>query len=1000
MFPVRRRFAAAVLLLAPLFARGQDQAFNLPEQPTSDRFQLTDRLWPTQHGQMHVCVWEDDKLAALSVSIDDNIVAEHDWWIALGERYGWRFTWFVIVWPYMYDYDMSPGTNQGAFGTAATFQRLFDLGHGVQGHGTLGINALPADQYEAELIFTQGVLQDLIPGNVVTTYAYPGGDYSNGKDVIAARHFISARGTNGSPNIANRTAYLHLNAGSLDMRSVDMLLDPTNMFWRGWLSPLKHLVGTGVTEIDRLAQHEAVEYVLDYVKSKQEDLWVALYRDLAMYGQERDTHTLTVNSVTDATIRLSLADRMMDSVFVYPLTVKVCLAGDWDAISATQGGNPIEASLILHQGCKYALVKAVPDRGEVVLERVTPVIVAAPIIEPDHDEYDYLFKGSFRDSVVVTLVCVTGGASIHYTLDGSTPDASSPVYVQPFVLTSSATVKARGFLAGAEPSSVSSAEFRVVADTVPPEIAAVGAVGDPTHVIVCFDEQVTETTASAIGNYEISPQVSVLSAALQKNGTTVILTTSALSADMTYSLLVRNVMDLSGNVIAAGAQPSFVFVPPVVQPGLMGSWDFDEDDGVGAAADASGNNNVGILLGAARDAGIRGNAVAFDGFDDRVDVGTSRFGMDVSNAMTLCFWLNLRGGSVGVPAQRGSPFVYPFRVELAPDRTINWGIRTSNTNYRRGSFYLENDVWYHVAMTYDGTQMRAYINGMFDTGIAATGALVFGASPLPTTLGEGFKGLIDELRIYNRPLTASQILDIYEGRHAAAAPTITPAGGTFISQVEVTLATTTTGAEIRYTTDGSAPSLSSPLYAAPFVLTASAMVSARTFAADLDPSDISSTSFTVLSGECDIAVDPGRLDFGDTYIGHSREQEITILNAGYSDLAILRVELAEGSAGNGFAISSGSAAFTLGSLASSTIGVTFSPGVEGPAEGTMVIESNDPDHPLVLIPLTGSGSLNVPPSAPVLAAPADGGVVTQLPVQLIVENSVDPNPGDLCTYDF
>ena len=76
-------------------------------------------------------------------------------------------------------------------------------------------------------------------------------------------------------------------------------------------------------------------------------------------------------------------------------------------------------------------------------------------------------------------------------------------------------------------------------------------------------------------------------------------------------------------------------------------------------------------------------------------------------------------------------------------------------------------------------------------------------------------------------------------------PTITPNGGTFAGSVNVTLATTTAGATIRYTTDGSTPGASSPLYAGPFTLTASATVKARAFKAGYPDSSVASASFTV-----------------------------------------------------------------------------------------------------------------------------------------------------------
>jgi hypothetical protein len=83
---------------------------------------------------------------------------------------------------------------------------------------------------------------------------------------------------------------------------------------------------------------------------------------------------------------------------------------------------------------------------------------------------------------------------------------------------------------------------------------------------------------------------------------------------------------------------------------------------------------------------------------------------------------------------------------------------------------------------------------------------------------------------------------------AVAAPLIEPSGGTFASAVEVSLASATPEATIRYTTDGSAPTSASPLYTGPFVLTASGTVHARAFKTGMPESAISSASFTIAGG--------------------------------------------------------------------------------------------------------------------------------------------------------
>jgi len=94
-------------------------------------------------------------------------------------------------------------------------------------------------------------------------------------------------------------------------------------------------------------------------------------------------------------------------------------------------------------------------------------------------------------------------------------------------------------------------------------------------------------------------------------------------------------------------------------------------------------------------------------------------------------------------------------------------------------------------------------------------------------------------------ISDAAILTVDPAPQAVATPTITPNGGSFSGSVSVSLATTTSGASIHYTTDGSVPTAQSPPYGAPFELTASATVRARAFRSGVVESAVAAASFTV-----------------------------------------------------------------------------------------------------------------------------------------------------------
>ena len=95
--------------------------------------------------------------------------------------------------------------------------------------------------------------------------------------------------------------------------------------------------------------------------------------------------------------------------------------------------------------------------------KVTLPSAAAPTFTPA--------PGKYTGSVVVTISDTTANAIIHYTLDGSTPLSSSPVYVGPLTLTHSTVVKAIATAANFWKSSVASAAYSVVAQVPTPVIS-------------------------------------------------------------------------------------------------------------------------------------------------------------------------------------------------------------------------------------------------------------------------------------------------------------------------------------------------------------------------------------------------------------------------------------------------------------------------------------------------------------------------------------------------
>ncbi len=195
---------------------------------------------------------------------------------------------------------------------------------------------------------------------------------------------------------------------------------------------------------------------------------------------------------------------------------------------------------------------------------------------------------------------------------------------------------------------------------------------------------------------------------------------------------------------------------------LVAAYPFDEGAGT-TVTDYSGMGNHGTTAGATWSAsGKFGGALSFNGTGALVTIPDAA-SLDLTSGMTLEAWVKATTVS-----SAWRDVIYKGNDRYYLEGTSSNGGRpaagatvgTSNLE-AYGTAALAANTWTHLAATYDGATMRLYVNGTLVSSTARTGTIATSTNPVQiggdSFYGQYFVGLIDEVRIYDGALTATQI---------------------------------------------------------------------------------------------------------------------------------------------------------------------------------------------------------------------------------------------------
>jgi Ca2+-binding RTX toxin-like protein len=213
-----------------------------------------------------------------------------------------------------------------------------------------------------------------------------------------------------------------------------------------------------------------------------------------------------------------------------------------------------------------------------------------------------------------------------------------------------------------------------------------------------------------------------------------------------------------------------------------------DDPSAASAIDTSGNDLHGSFMGSnihiAPGLAGHGNGIALNGTDDFIDVGDPSV-LDISGSYTLMGWIHYGMTDEGAAELMEKGGAYWLNVRLNkkngdPDKRLA----------RAGGFFNPCDVagerwhfvdspmpvaentWTHLASTYDGSQLKIYVNGQLANQKAVPGPVCLNDNPLAVgakyvpAKGENLNfvdGMLDDVRVYDNALTESEIQALMAG---------------------------------------------------------------------------------------------------------------------------------------------------------------------------------------------------------------------------------------------
>jgi len=513
-------------------------------------------------------------------------------------------------------------------------------------------------------------------------------------------------------------------------------------------------------------------------------------------------------------------------------TIRYTLDGSIPTASSAVYSAPIAISkttTLKAKAFKAGMNDSAATSATYTIEDVTPVgTVATPSFN--------LPTGTYTTAQNVAISTATAGATIRYTTNGTEPTATSAVYSAPIAVSKTTTIIAKAFKAGMNDSVSAAATYTIE------------TIITPIETVVAPSFSVAAGTYATAQNVSISTSTAGATIRYTTNGTE----PTATSAVYSSSIAISKTTTLKAKAFKAGMNDSAITTATYTIEISGGDTTVDTGKPNGAPATPQlahnnwdGNASYTITF----NIWWGNNATSYKLYENGVVVQSGSLVANSPNGQSKVFNIaNKTNGSYAykidltnsfgtttssvatVNVTKGGSVIVPIETVAAPSFSVSGGTYTSTQNVA-------------ISTSTAGATIRYTTNGTEPTSSSAIATGSIAISTTTTLKAKAFKAGMNDSATTSATYTIGTT-----PVQTVATPSFSVASGTYKTAQSVTISTSTAGATIRYTTDGTEPTSSSAVATGAITVSKTTTLKAKAFKAGMNDSGTASATYTIESG--------------------------------------------------------------------------------------------------------------------------------------------------------